>query len=207
MLRGGLILVTALMASSLAQAGPATHPRTGTHLVLRSVAHTPQLAPALFAKLTPRLTQAGRDWVGQMSATLRGGELQPDGVQGMADQVCREMLAGCAGGGDIEALAFIVLMQAAQDQADDLKDIMAGVKAINAQKGSLRKLHATIDRTLLDAEIDKIKQDIDSQSEMGEMESLRLQMAMDRMSKMMQTLSNLLKKIGDTDSSLLKNTK
>ena len=34
-------------------------------------------------------------------------------------------------------------------------------------------------------------------SEMGEMESLRLQMAMDWMSKMMSTLSNLLKKISD----------
>jgi len=33
---------------------------------------------------------------------------------------------------------------------------------------------------------------------MGETESLRLQMAMDRLSKMMSTLSNLLKKMSDT---------
>lgn len=44
-------------------------------------------------------------------------------------------------------------------------------------------------------------------SEMGEMESLRLQMLMDRKSKMMSTLSNLLKKIHDTQQSIIQNLK
>jgi hypothetical protein len=44
-------------------------------------------------------------------------------------------------------------------------------------------------------------------NELGEMESLRLQMAMDRMSKMMSTLSNLLGKISDTASSITRNIK
>jgi len=52
-----------------------------------------------------------------------------------------------------------------------------------------------------------IKNDLNSISEMGEMESLRLQMAMDRMSKMMSTLSNLLKKISDTSGSIVQNLK
>jgi hypothetical protein len=59
----------------------------------------------------------------------------------------------------------------------------------------------------LDSQIDQIKNDLDSMSEMGEMESLRLQMAMDRMSKMMSTLSNLLKKISDTSQSITQNIK
>jgi hypothetical protein len=59
----------------------------------------------------------------------------------------------------------------------------------------------------LDNQIDQIKSDIDSMSEMGEMESLRLQMAMDRMSKMMSTLSNLLKKISDTAAAITQNLK
>ena len=62
-------------------------------------------------------------------------------------------------------------------------------------------------RAELDASIDQMKSDLDSMSEMGEMESLRLQMAMDRMSKMMSTLSNLLKKISDTQSSIVQNIK
>jgi hypothetical protein len=55
--------------------------------------------------------------------------------------------------------------------------------------------------------IDEIKFDLDSMSEMGEMESLRLQMAMDRMSKMLSTLSNLLKKISDTAEQISQNLK
>ena len=49
---------------------------------------------------------------------------------------------------------------------------------------------------------DDLKSKLDSMSEMGEMESLRLQMAMDRMSKMMSTLSNILKKISDTTQAI-----
>jgi Arc/MetJ-type ribon-helix-helix transcriptional regulator len=41
---------------------------------------------------------------------------------------------------DIEAMAFIVLMQAAQSAREDLKVIMAEVKAINAAKAWLREL-------------------------------------------------------------------
>jgi len=54
---------------------------------------------------------------------------------------------------------------------------------------------------------DTIKDKLDSLSEMGEMESLRLQMAMDRMSKMMEALSNVLKKIDGTASGMVGNLK
>lgn len=59
----------------------------------------------------------------------------------------------------------------------------------------------------LDKQVEEIKKDLDSMSEMGEMESLRLQMAMDRLSKMMSTLSNLLKKISDTANGIVQNLK
>jgi hypothetical protein len=54
---------------------------------------------------------------------------------------------------------------------------------------------------------DKMKDDLDSMSELGEQESLRMQMAMDRMSKLMSTLSNLLKKMSDTSSGIVQNLK
>jgi uncharacterized protein YukE len=59
----------------------------------------------------------------------------------------------------------------------------------------------------IQAMISKIKNDLDSMSELGEMESLRLQMAMDRLSKLMTTLSNLLKKISDTANEITQNIK
>lgn len=48
-------------------------------------------------------------------------------------------------------------------------------------------------------------EEADGMSELGETESLRLQMAMDRMSKLMTTLSNILKKMSDASLSMAKN--
>lgn len=153
--------------------------------------------------------------------------------------------------GDIEAMCFLVLMQAAKSAQEDLKAIMSKVKAINNQKSKQRELlskyqdeksrhrqHpdsfqlvsyrskvllaggnpdtvklrsnpalAKPSKAGLDALVDTMKNDLDSMSEMGEMESLRLQMAMDRLSKMMSTLSNILKKISDTAQSITQNLK
>ena len=62
-------------------------------------------------------------------------------------------------------------------------------------------------RAEIEAAKDAIRDQLDSMSEMGEMESLRLQMAMDRLSKMMSTLSNILKKISDTSQAITQNLK
>ena len=135
-----------------------------------------------------------------------------------------------SGTADVEAMAFIVLMEAARSAQDDLKAIMQGVKAANAAKKKLRALFkekgkthhvgagaldfesmfglmATLYAKHLDEEAGDLLDKLDSMSEMGEMESLRLQMAMDRMSKMMSTLSNLLKKMADTSSQITQNLK
>jgi hypothetical protein len=55
--------------------------------------------------------------------------------------------------------------------------------------------------------VDQIKSDLDSMSELSQLDSLRLQMAMDRMSKMLSTLSNLLKKMSDTAGQITQNLK
>jgi len=46
---------------------------------------------------------------------------------------------GSMGDGDIMAIAFIVMMEAAKSAREDLKAIMAGVKAINKDKESQRE--------------------------------------------------------------------
>ena len=76
-------------------------------------------------------------------------------------------------------------------------------------KGQLVQLSDSISvsKKEIDALADKMKNDLDGLSEMGETESLRLQMAMDRLSKMMETLSNLLKKISDTQQTITQNMK
>ena len=59
----------------------------------------------------------------------------------------------------------------------------------------------------VDAAADQMKSELDSMSELGETESLRLQMAMDRLSKLMSTLSNMLKKADDTQQGIVQNMK
>ncbi len=178
-----------------------------------------------------------------------------------------EVLAGMGGvGTDIETLVFTVLMEAAKSAQEDLKAIMAAVKAINAAKQHLRDVLAKVNRdvtaalvsdaegralelsesglggkrayarvkiaipdpespggvqfavvALVDGTVtsrcqlegarDALQGRLDSMSEMGEMESLRLQMAMDRLSKMMSTLSNVLKKMSDTSQTITQNLK
>jgi len=57
------------------------------------------------------------------------------------------------------------------------------------------------------ARLERAKGSRDSLDELGEMESLRLQMAMDRQSKMMSALSNLMKKMSDTSQTITQNLK
>lgn len=65
----------------------------------------------------------------------------------------------------------------------------------------------TITKMELDKLITEMNTKLDNMNEMSEMESLRLQMAMDRLSKMMSTLSNLMKKISETSQSITQNLK
>lgn len=122
------------------------------------------------------------------------------------------------------AIAFAVLMEASKSAREDLKAVMENVKAINDAKVAWRKelklaketaadadagFHAIatlyVDQVMIDMK--RLSQDLNSMSEMGEMESLRLQMAMDRLGKLMSTLSNLLKKLSDTSSEITRNLK
>ncbi len=79
--------------------------------------------------------------------------------------------------------------------------------------GGLRRVRTNLhkgpikDVCVLCAIRDELKNQLDSMSEIGEMESLRLQMAMDRLSKLMSMLSNILKKVSDTQSSIVGNLK
>ena len=77
-----------------------------------------------------------------------------------------------------------------------------GVRRVptNMHKGPIK------DVCVLQAIRGELKNGLDSMSEMGEMESLRMQMAMDRLSKMMSTLSNF-KKMSDTSSAIISNLK
>ncbi len=119
-------------------------------------------------------------------------------------------------GADIGGLVFLLVMETARSAQEDLEAILDTVREINhakhGQRGdldfeSLFHLTATLYAKQLDAELAEIGDDLDGASELSEGESLRLQMMMDRLSKLMSTLSNVLKKCADTSSQIVQNLK
>lgn len=124
---------------------------------------------------------------------------------------------GDIGDADVEQIAFVVMLGAARSAQDDLKAILASVKAINAgrrrdgEQGTDLDAVLAVMLTVYGIQAvhagRSLKDDLDLMGELGEAESLRLQMAMDRMSRMMSMLSNTLKKIADTSQSIVQNLK
>jgi hypothetical protein len=160
-------------------------PVAATRLVL------PEGSEAALPRARAHLTQKGAQWVAMESQRVRSGAIPPSQVSADAMGVAGGLIAGA----DIEELAFIVLMEATQDQDNDLRQIMAQTKATNDSKAALRQQQQAMS--------DKK----DSLSDMSEMQQMRLQMAMDRRSKMVEALSNMMKKMSDTDNSIIKNMK
>jgi putative addiction module CopG family antidote len=176
----------------------------------------------------------------------------------------RYLVLGSIAGGDITALAFIVMMESAKSAQDDLKAVMDHVKSINRAKEMMRELIVKVQRDcaanagrqddealdlsrglgserayhkapvphldpdapggvrLIPVDLcpgrilrksdlcvisEDLKGQLDSLSEMGEMQSLRMQMAMERYSKAISTLSNALKSANDTADQITQNIK
>jgi chromosome segregation ATPase len=82
---------------------------------------------------------------------------------------------------------------------------IAAARTVKAPRGQAARLQATAAE--LEQAIDEAKAELDSLSELGETESLRLQMAMDRVSKFMTTLSDILKKASETSAQITQNLK
>jgi hypothetical protein len=79
-----------------------------------------------------------------------------------------------------------------------------------AQAGKLRDANRSAGKMTgaeIDAAVEALKNQRDSISQMGEMDALQMQQAMDRMSKMMATLSNIMKKSSETSQTIVQNLK
>jgi hypothetical protein len=255
-MRSFLLFCMIASACTLVAQQPAVRPAQ-TNVEAMQLRPLPQEIIRRHAVLSAKLQPSTRMWV-QQRAFLESKKSSPDVTALKADakshfQATNPNLSGA----DIEAVAFLVMMEASKSAEEDLKSIMDGVKLINKQKEALRsalndvnQLTAASGKTppstpctvplcrslssrisqiqsqspasprlrrlqlrpnptyadLNAARID-IKSNLDSLSEMGETESMRLQMAMDRQSKMMATLSNILKKMSDTNDSIVQNIK
>jgi CRISPR/Cas system CSM-associated protein Csm2 small subunit len=90
----------------------------------------------------------------------------------------------------------------------------AGLPVVDAESGGVRTVPTDLHpggpvttEDQLRAIRDDLRDRLDSMNAMSEMTSLRLQMAMDRRSKFVETLSNIMKKIDDTQETIVQNLK
>ena len=179
-------------------------------------------------------------WIRSTGQKVQSGKLE---VANLRAEVSNYAVLGNLNNADIEALSFLVLMQAAKSAQEDLKQIMENIKSINQAKARQRealkslsgnriKYNTQLDslkrvagitkanarpvpavalKTLSKEELDdassEIKKEMDTQSDMAEELSIRLQMHMDRLTKAYSMISNMLKKFGDTTGQITENLK
>lgn len=208
----------------------------------------PADAQKLYDKFMSQIKPAHKNWVLQTAQKIKQQAYTQQDIMTASRSYAN--LNGLAGA-DIDALAFLVIMNAAKSAQEDIKNLMIEVNNINKQKEQLRKMQNQLKQAnskLSKSQYDSIqkavyvinsvhtqkikmetsslqmkqstwsvadvntlqnnmKSELDSMTEMGQAESVRLQMIMDRQSKLITALSNILKKISDTASSITQNLK
>jgi hypothetical protein len=245
----------------------------------------PQKVSGRLAWAQRRLQPAGLRKLEKMGRTVAPAVAAGNDFDSLRAQAEREVTASFAGLShmDVSEAAFIVLSMATKDMDDDIRMIMAEIKAMNAAKQKMRELVKELNawisqemakrqgsedinneeaagsktkanaarptvkataspprRITLETKAspvihleyvktpvipplpprnpgltvsslkslqDDLKGNLDGMNEMSEMTSLRLQMTMDRRSKFIETLSNIMKKSSTTQEKLVQNIK
>lgn len=184
---------------------------------------------ALYTKLYSAARPTIKNWVSTTSDKYRNKEL----TEAVAIKEARQAAPtlGNMNNKDIEALAFLVLMQAAKSAQEDLKAIMANVKSINTEKAKQREQAANLNKEKAATTVKPDQQNVpikkdsplkisvspqlakklniqtDQFGDLTQEQQLRMQMQMDRYSKMEQAISNIQKKISDTQNQIAQNLK
>ncbi len=114
----------------------------------------------LYEKAMKSINTRHVNWVKKTSADIKSGKTSSDDLPAIAGAYRHETLIS---GMDIEALMFLVLMEASKDANEDLRDILERMKKQNEEKKKLRdavkrlKENQKDQKELLRAEYDSLK--------------------------------------------------
>lgn len=166
----------------------AAHPAGASAAATAAIQPLPPPAVSKNAQLSPSLSPSARAWVTQDARTFFNKGATNDAIIAAARRdVAMRFSAAHLSSGDIDTIVFLVLMQAANDNQQDLKQIMAQSKSQTAARSAATPAGGTSDMS----------------SEM----QLRTQMAMDRQSQTEQMLSKIMQSMNNTASGILSNLK
>ena len=206
-----------------------------TAVLLLAAATQPRVSVTLVSPVNPALVQR-RDAIAAVLSP--SAKLKLHGLANtlgrsasITDGASRSAIASAfpgvnLSGADVSALAFIVMMDAAESARQDLQSIMKGVSAINAQKEALRKelgkaaankvrvqkVYTPVSTAFTvppplspNATMADREKRFDDLSDISEEQELKMQMLTDQMQKAESMASNMLKKLNDTQSSIIRN--
>jgi hypothetical protein len=139
-MRASKILAAALLVL-VAEPGLAAQQRQAAQPAAREAA-IPEIPPEMksrYVRLQGQLRPSARDWVASQ-ARLERRRTTPD-LAGLKGAVRARFPSTASMGADVvAAVAFIVLMEAANDAEKDMASVMAGAKAVNKAKDALRAM-------------------------------------------------------------------
>ena len=137
--------LTFLLASLLLAAGA----------IAQQVPSFPEGADKLNNKLLSSVNSRHINWAKAEAKKMNSGQLPATEATSVAQAYGKP---GNMNDGDVEALAFIVLMQAAKSAQEDIKGVMASVKAINATKAKMRETKEARQKLAADKDIARLEQ-------------------------------------------------
>lgn len=189
----------------------------------------PPGADTLYNHLMSAARPAIKNWVRSTALKYKGKEVTEE--QAVSDVKQSYNVLGNLNNADIEAIAFLVMMQSAKSAQEDLKSMMDEVKKINEAKASQRQQVTALKQSsaqmktqaragyqnadslkplrtaTVAKQVSEQKDKKDNMADLSEEQQLKLQMIMDRRSKAIQAISNMMKKLSETEENIIKNIK
>ena len=101
---------------------------------------------------------------------------------------------------DIEGITVLIMVQASEDADTDLKRLVLGMSRGNEQKQEQQTTMQTVS-------VNNVKNKTRSIEEINSMQNLKLQMIMERKSRMAEEISNVMKKISGIQQNIINNLK
>ena len=173
------------------------------------------------AKLIGKIGPRSRDWIVQ-----EGRKIANLSANQQAVAIADIKGVGGVASTDIDALCFLVMMEAAKDASDDLRALTNQIDETNKQKQALRaqmdalkaqqgKLKGQIANAQskppsseqIDQKIAQLNDQKDSLDDLSQQDQLKLQQEMDKKSQLEEMISNLMKAQSDTQDTLARSLK
>ncbi len=171
-------------------------------------------AEAFYQKAMPVINPRYKTVIDKMATSLNGKNVSADSAKSLMQAQHSGSVASLSEM-DIETLVMLTLIKIDKDNQQDLKAMLRNMKQQNASKKNQTQPVVYKEKTIKKDSITERQTQLEKQKEtsrtevkeLGEAQQMRMQLLMDRRSKALETISNIMKKISSTQDSIINNLK